>query len=42
MYAKEEFIPEEIVIAKKQLTQLSTLKDVSLQLPWEGDIGANL
>ena len=42
--AKKNLYSEEIVIAKKQLNQLSTLKDkVSLlTLQWEGDIGKNL
>lgn len=44
MYAKKNLYSEEIVIAKKQLTQLSTIKDkVSLLTrQWEGDIGAHL
>ena len=42
--AKKNLYSEEIVIAKKQLNQLSTLKDkVSLLTrQWEGDIGKNL
>ncbi len=41
---KKNLYSEEIMIAKEQLNQLSTLKDkVSLLTrQWEGDIGANL
>lgn len=43
-YAKEKFILRRDCDCKKQLNQLSTLKDkVSLLTrQWEGDIGANL